>query len=59
MRNNPKLYHCNSKTKTLPTVLDTHKVQLLKELESDSTRGDYVHSWWDWGTQFGFTQEMF
>ena len=43
-----------NKTKTLPTVLDTHKVQLLKELESDSTRGDYVHSWWDWGTAVWF-----
>ena len=34
----------------LNPVLKQDEVQLLDELKQASRPGDYVHSWWDWGT---------
>lgn len=34
----------------LTSVLNNSEVQLLDDLKHASQPGDYVHSWWDWGT---------
>ena len=39
-----------ARSKTLPTVLQLPEVQLLDDIRKASNPGDYVHTWWDWGT---------
>lgn len=38
----------------LPSVLDRHEVELLDSIRTSSAPGDYVLSWWDWGSAVWF-----
>ena len=46
----PNVRLAYERSKFLPTVLSNHEAELLHELKIASRPGDYVHSWWDWGT---------
>jgi len=41
----------------LGTVLEQAEVQLLDDIRKASKPGDYVHTWWDWGTAVWYHAE--
>jgi len=46
----PNIQIARERSAILPTVLQQAEVQLLDEIRRASEPGDYVHTWWDWGT---------
>jgi undecaprenyl-diphosphooligosaccharide--protein glycosyltransferase len=46
----PNIQIAKARSAILPTVLQQAEVQLLDDLHKASKPGDYVHTWWDWGT---------
>jgi dolichyl-diphosphooligosaccharide--protein glycosyltransferase/undecaprenyl-diphosphooligosaccharide--protein glycosyltransferase len=46
----PNIQIAKERSAALPTVLQQAEVQLLDDLRKASKPGDYVHTWWDWGT---------
>ena len=46
----PNIQIAQERSAALPTVLQLAEVQLLDDLRKASKPGDYVHTWWDWGT---------
>jgi hypothetical protein len=46
----PNIKIARDRSTTLPTVLQRDEVQLLDNIRKASKPGDYVHTWWDWGT---------
>ena len=41
----------------LTTVLSSEEVALIDSIRNESKPGDYVHSWWDWGSAIWFHAE--
>ena len=53
----PNLKLNSAQSAGLMPVLDTHKVELLDRIKQESLQGDYVHTWWDWGSATWFHAE--
>jgi len=46
----PNIQQAQARNSYLGTVLNSQEVQLIDDLRKASKPGDYVHTWWDWGT---------
>jgi dolichyl-diphosphooligosaccharide--protein glycosyltransferase/undecaprenyl-diphosphooligosaccharide--protein glycosyltransferase len=53
----PNIQIAKERSATLPTVLQQAEVQLLDDIRNGSKPGDYVHTWWDWGTAVWYHTE--
>jgi len=53
----PNIQMAKERSVTLPTVLHHAEVQLLDDIRKASKPGDYVHTWWDWGTAVWYHAE--
>ena len=53
----PNLKLNSAQSAGLMPVLDTSKVELLDHIKQESVPGDYVHTWWDWGSAAWFHAE--
>ena len=53
----PNLKLNSAQSAGLMPVLDTSKVELLDHVKQESLPGDYVHTWWDWGSATWFHAE--
>ncbi len=53
----PNIKIARARSAALPTVLQQAEVQLLDDIRKASKPGDYVHTWWDWGTAVWYHAE--
>ena len=53
----PNLKLNSAQSAGLMPVLDRAKVELLDRIKQESLPGDYVHTWWDWGSATWFHAE--
>ena len=53
----PNVQLAKERSRALPTVLQNSEVKLLEEIKNKSKPGDYVHTWWDWGSAVWFHAE--
>jgi len=44
------MLHAEGRSNALTTVLSSEEVVLIDDLHKASAPGDYVHTWWDWGS---------
>ena len=44
------MLHAKGRSSVLTTVLSNGEVSLIDDLHKASAPGDYVHTWWDWGS---------
>ena len=44
------MLHAEGRSSVLSTVLSNQEVSLIDDLRKASVPGDYVHTWWDWGS---------
>lgn len=53
----PNVQLAKERSRALPTVLESSEVKLLDDIRGKSNPGDYVHTWWDWGSAVWFHAE--
>ena len=53
----PNIKMARDRSARLGTVLQQAEVQLLDDIHKASNPGDYVHTWWDWGTAVWYHAE--
>ena len=53
----PNIILSKNRSKSLTTVLSSDEVALIDSIRNESRPGDYVHSWWDWGSAIWFHAE--
>ena len=53
----PNLSLAMERSKGLATVLDSDEVKILDDIKQKSQPGDYVLTWWDWGSAAWFHTE--
>jgi len=53
----PNVQLAKDRSRALPTVLQSSEVKLLDDIKNKSKPGDYVHTWWDWGSAVWFHAE--
>jgi len=53
----PNAQLAKERSRALPTVLQSSEVKLLDDIKNKSKPGDYVHTWWDWGSAVWFHAE--
>jgi len=46
----PNINLALERSKSLQTVLEKDEIELIDTIRQQSKPGDYVHTWWDWGT---------
>ena len=53
----PNIILSKNRSRSLTTVLSSNEVALIDSIRNESKPGDYVHSWWDWGSAIWFHAE--